>query len=116
MDYTFWLIVLFTVADLWVLITARSIYFGKSDSFGNKNLKHGRTTHAVQIWQRLSNAEGLEHGRVHHFFSTIEMKVKIVSGFIVLKVIEEQVNYMLNSVRIVRMKAIFAGRIARNNH
>lgn len=36
MDYTFWLIALFTVVDLWVLMTARSIDFGKSDSFGNK--------------------------------------------------------------------------------
>lgn len=36
MDYTTWLTALFTVADLWVLMTARSIHFGKSDSFGNK--------------------------------------------------------------------------------
>lgn len=36
MDYVFWLTALFTLADLWVLMTARSIDFGKSDSFGNK--------------------------------------------------------------------------------
>ena len=34
MDYKFWLTALFTVADLWVLMTAHSIDFGKSDSFG----------------------------------------------------------------------------------
>ncbi|RPD93219.1 hypothetical protein BBB56_22570 [Candidatus Pantoea deserta] len=36
MDYIFWLTALFTVAVLWVLMTANSIDFGKSDSFGNK--------------------------------------------------------------------------------
>lgn len=36
MDYIFWLTALFTGADLWVLITARSIDFGRSDSFGNR--------------------------------------------------------------------------------